>query len=88
MIQLARLVDKPARQVRTTFEQQVEEPQRRAYGRLANVRFALFGAETYPDADVHAAAGFGTVKGYEENGVPVPVWTTIGGLYPHGQGAR
>ncbi len=81
MIQLARLVDKPARQVRTTFEQQVEEPQRWAYGKLADARFALFGAETYPDATFTLRLSIGTVKGYEENGVQVPVWTTYAGLY-------
>ena len=81
MIQLARLVDKPARQVRTIYEQQVEEPQRWAYGKLANARFALFGADTYPDATFTLRLSVGTVKGYEENGVQVPVWTTLAGLY-------
>ena len=81
MIQLARLVDKPARRVRTIFEQQVEEPQRWAYGKLANARFALFGAETYPDATFTLRLSIGTVKGYEEHGVQVPVWTTFAGLY-------
>ncbi len=35
MIRLARLVDVPARNLRTRYEQQVEEPQRWAYGKLA-----------------------------------------------------
>jgi len=81
MIQLARLVDKPARRVRTIYEQQVEEPQRWAYGKLADIRFALFGTETYPDATFTLRLSVGTVKGYQENGVPVPVWTTLAGLY-------
>lgn len=81
MIQLARLVDKPARQVRTTYEQKVEEPQRWAYGKLANIRFALFGTDTYPDATFTLRLSFGTVKGYEDAGEPIPIWTTIAGLY-------
>lgn len=81
MVLLARLVDKPARQVRTVFEQQVEEPQREAYGKLANIRFALFGTDTYPDATFTLRLSFGTVKGYEENGRTLPVWTTMAGLY-------
>jgi hypothetical protein len=81
MIQLARTVDRPARRVRTIYEQQVEEPQRWAYGKLADVRFALFGADTYPDATFTLRLSIGTVKGYEENGVQVPVWTTLAGLY-------
>jgi hypothetical protein len=81
MIQLARLVDKPARRVRTIYEQQVEEPQRWAYGKLATARFALFGTETYPDATFTLRLSIGTVKGYEENGQQIPVWTTFAGLY-------
>ena len=81
MIQLARMVDKPARKVRTIYEQQVEEPQRWAYGKLADARFALFGADTYPDATFTLRLSVGTIKGYEQAGVQVPVWTTLAGLY-------
>jgi hypothetical protein len=85
MIRLARLVDKPARAVRTRFEQQVEEPQRWAYGKLANARFAVYGTETYPDATFTLRLAFGLVKGYRENGQELPAWTTIGGAYRHAE---
>ncbi len=81
MIRLARLVDKPAREVRTTYEQQVEEPQRSAYGKLAGARFALLGTETYPDATFTLRLAFGLVKGYRENGEQAPPWTTLDGAY-------
>ena len=81
MIQLARLVDEPARKVRTTFEQKVEEPQRWAYGKLANLRFALLGTETYPDATFTLRLAFGLVKGYRERGEQLPAWTTLAGAY-------
>ncbi len=81
MIRLARLVDKPARRARTYYEQQVEEPQRWAYGKLAGARFALFGTETYPDATFTLRLAFGLVKGYTEDGRQVPAWTTLGGAY-------
>jgi hypothetical protein len=81
MIRLARLVDGPARKVRTRYEQQVEEPQRWAYGKLANARFAIFGTETYPDATFTLRLAFGSVKGYRENGEQVPAWTTLAGAY-------
>ena len=81
MIQLARLVDKPSRRVRMVLEQQVGEPQRVAYGRLADIRFALLGAETYPDATFTPRLSFGPVRRCVENGKPAPAWTTIGGLY-------
>jgi hypothetical protein len=81
MIRLARLVDEPARKVRTTYEQQVEEPQRTAYGKLANIRFELLGTETYPDATFTLRLAYGIVEGYRENGQPVPAWTTMAGAY-------
>jgi hypothetical protein len=81
MIQLARLVDGAARKVRTTYEQQVEEPQRAAYGKLANARFALYGTETYPDATFTLRLAFGLVKGARENNEPAPAWTTIAGAF-------
>ncbi len=81
MIRLARLVDEPARKLRTTYEQQVEEPQRTAYGKLANIRFQQFGTETYPDATFTLRLAFGLVEGYRENGEAVPAWTTMAGTY-------
>jgi hypothetical protein len=81
LIRLARLVDKPARAVREIYEQQVEEPQRSAYGKLANARFTLFGTETYPDATFTLRLAFGLVKGYRQDGEQAPAWTTIAGAY-------
>ncbi len=81
MILLARLVDKPAREVRMRYEQKVEEPQRAAYGKLANARFAVYGTETYPDATFTLRLAFGLVKGFEMAGEKVPAWTTLDGLY-------
>jgi hypothetical protein len=81
MIQLARLVDKPARDCRTFFERNVEEPQRTAYGKIANALFAIYGADNYPDATFTLRLAFGTVKGYTENSRAIPAWTTLGGAY-------
>ena len=35
----------------------------------------------YPDATFTLRLAFGTVKGYEEDGKPVPAITTMAGLY-------
>ena len=80
MIRLALLVDRPARAVRTRFEQQVEEPQRWAYGKLANARFALFGTETYPDATFTLRLAFGLVQGLPRG------WPTRARLDDDGRG--
>jgi hypothetical protein len=81
MIRLARLVDPASRAIRSRFEQQVEEPQRQAYGVLANARFAVYGTEAYPDATFTLRLAFGLVKGYNEADESIPAWTTIAGAY-------
>jgi hypothetical protein len=85
MIQLARLVDTKARELRTTFEQQVEEPQRQAYAKIAAARFKLLGTSTYPDATFTLRLAYGAVKGYEDRGESIPPWTTIGGTFKHSE---
>src|SRR4029077_312424 len=59
MIRLARLVDEPARKVRRTFDEQVEEPQRQAYSKIALARFAVYGSALYPDATFTLRLAFG-----------------------------
>ncbi len=83
MIQLALLVDGPARKVRRTLEEQVDEPLRQAYAKIAKARFDVLGTEVYPDATFTLRLAFGIVKGYDELGQPLPPWTTLGGAYQH-----
>jgi hypothetical protein len=73
-------VDGPARKLRAAAER-IGEPQTQAYETLAKVRFALFGISESPDATFTLRLSFGPVKCCEENGVPAPAWTTIGGMY-------
>ncbi len=81
MLVLARLVDAPARKVRKVYDEDVEEPLRQAYGKIAKARFAVHGKDVYPDATFTLRLAFGTVKGYEERGEKIPWATTIGGTY-------
>lgn len=81
MIQLARLVDDEARQVRKLYEEQVEEPLRQAYAKIARATFAVKGKDIYPDATFTLRLAFGEVKGYEEDGKKIPAMTTLGGAY-------
>jgi hypothetical protein len=85
MIQLARAMDPRARELRKTYEQQVEEPQRQAYAKIAAARFATLGTATYPDATFTLRLAFGPVKGYEDEGKQVPPWTTMGGTFKHAE---
>jgi hypothetical protein len=83
MVQLARLIDPESRRIRQAFEQQVDEPLRQAYGKIANARFAAYGASVYPDATFTLRLSYGEVKGYTEIGEKVPWATTLGGTYEH-----
>ncbi len=80
MIELARLIDAPARAARSVFESQ-DEIKQQAYAELAKARFAVEGTSTYPDATFTLRLSYGTVRGYEENGKGVPPFTNFAGLY-------
>jgi hypothetical protein len=83
MIQLARLIDPDSRRIRQTFEQQVDEPQRQAYTKIANARFGIYGSNVYPDATFTLRLAFGEAKGYTEAGEKIPWATHLGGTYEH-----
>jgi Peptidase S46 len=83
MIRLARMIDPEARQIRQTFEQQVDEPQRQAYSKIAKARFAVYGSSIYPDATFTLRLAFGEAKGYTEGGERIPWTTALGGTYEH-----
>jgi Peptidase S46 len=83
MIDLARIVDGPARQARKVFEAQ-DEIKQQAYGEIAKARFAVEGTGNYPDATFTLRLSYGTVRGYEERGKQIPTLTNIAGLYQRG----
>lgn len=80
MIDLARLVDTQAREVRKIIETQGEVKQQ-AHAKIAKARFALEGTSTYPDATFTLRLAFGTVSGYEEGGKYIEPHTMFAGLY-------
>ena len=80
MIVVARLVDGRARELRKQYEDNVAEPLRQAYSKIANAVFKTSG-DTYPDATFTLRLSYGTVKGYEENGKQIPWTTTMAGAF-------
>jgi hypothetical protein len=80
MIELARIVDAPARAARKTFEAQ-DETKQEAYATIAKARFALEGTNSYPDATFTLRLAYGAVKGYEQDGIQIPPLTDFAGLY-------
>lgn len=82
MIVLARLVDARARELRKTYEQEVEEPLRQEYAKVAATRFRLLGSTVPPDATFTLRLGYGAVKGYSGDAGPsFPTVTTFGGVF-------
>lgn len=80
MLQLAATVDPAARDVRKLLEPE-REAVRQAHALIEKARFALSGGKEYPDATSSLRLAFGVVKGYEENGKPIPFETTFAGLF-------
>jgi hypothetical protein len=83
MIELARLIDQPAREARKVFEAQ-DEIKQQAYAKIAKARFETQGTSGYPDATFTLRLSYGTVRGYEENGKQIPALTNTAGLYQRG----
>jgi hypothetical protein len=80
MIELAKVVDGPAREARKIWEAQ-DEIKQQAYAEIAKARFAIQGTNSYPDATFTLRLSYGPLKSYEENGKQVPALTTMAGLY-------
>jgi hypothetical protein len=84
LIKLALLVDDEVRADRKLTDE-LDEIERQAYAKIAEATFATQGTSTYPDATFSLRLAFGPVKGYTENGEPIPAWTEIGGAFEHEQ---
>src|SRR5438270_1280294 len=67
LLDLARLIDGPARDARKAHDAQ-EEIKEQAYAEIAKARFAIEGTSNYPDATFTLRLSYGTVRGYEEDG--------------------
>ena len=83
-IELARLVDGRARELRTKYDNEVLAVERDAYSKIAQSVFATQGDSAYPDGTFTLRLSYGQVKGYMENGKPVTPFTEIRGLYVRG----
>ncbi|HEX7154768.1 MAG TPA: S46 family peptidase [Thermoanaerobaculia bacterium] len=81
MLVVARLVDARARELRKQQEEEVQEPLRQAYAKIANAKFRAGGENLYPDATFTLRLSFGAVKGYRLDPYVQPWSTTFAGLY-------
>jgi hypothetical protein len=81
MIQLARSIDREARELSKRYNNEVLGVERSAYAKIARALFETEGDRIYPDATFTLRLSYGAVKGYTEEGKPVAPYTTLGGLY-------
>lgn len=86
MIQYALKIDPMARQVRSEYEAKVSGPIQIASEKIARARFKAFGTSTYPDATFSIRLSYGKVAGWTDNGVTVPPFTYMGGLFDRATG--
>ena len=80
MLDLARLIDGPAKESRKIYDAQ-EEIKKQAYAEIAKARFAIEGTGSFPDATFTLRLSYGTVRGYEQDGKQIPAFTDFAGLY-------
>ncbi len=86
-IMLARSVDGDARAIRARYENDVESVVDKNSELIAAARFEKYGTSVYPDATFTQRFSFGKVEGWDEKGVPVKPFTTIGGAFEHATGS-
>jgi hypothetical protein len=88
MIVYARAIEANDRALQKRYDEQVEGPLTAARARLADARFAAYGASVYPDATFSLRITYGKVGGWVENGAKVPHRTTFAGAFDRATGAE
>ena len=86
MIELARQVLPFYLRYRRIYRNDVSAVLDANTAKIARARFALHGTSIYPDATFTERLSYGVVKGWMEQGKPVPPFTHIKGLYQRAKG--
>lgn len=86
LMDFARILDAPARAVRTDNDDNVKAVITKNSALIAKARFALEGTGTYPDATFTLRLSYGAVAGYKENGRTIAPTTNFAGAYAHATG--
>jgi len=86
MIELARLVDPQAREIRKKYEDEVEAPVDAAQEQIAAIRFRTYGTSVPPDATFTLRLNFGTVQGWKEDDHDVEPFTYLSRLFERATG--
>ncbi len=87
MIILARNIDADARALRKSYENEVQAPTAAAQEKIAKVRFAATGTDTYPDATFTLRISYGAVESWQERGEEIENFSRLSRLYERTTGA-
>ncbi|HYU78187.1 MAG TPA: S46 family peptidase [Vicinamibacterales bacterium] len=82
-IEIARLLEPRARELRRRYDNEVVGVERDAYAKIAQAVFATQGDTAYPDGTFTLRLSYGSVKSYTANGKRVNPYTDFRGLYVH-----
>jgi len=83
LIVLMRDIDPRARELRKQWDDKVDAVIRLNSTKIAKARFAVQGANSYPDATFTLRLSYGTIKGYKANGKKVAPYTKMAGAFKH-----
>ena len=87
MIRLAKIFDQRGRDYQKRYDDEVEAVVRKNSTKLAQARFAIMGANQYPDATGTLRLTWGPITGYKnDSGNPVPPFTDFAGAFQHATG--
>jgi V8-like Glu-specific endopeptidase len=86
MIAFVLRTDPLSRAARRTFEDDVIGPEQRVGETIARARFALGGADLYPDATFSLRLSWGRIAGWEKDSAKIDPFTTLAGLYARADG--
>jgi hypothetical protein len=88
-MRVARILDGPSRQFRKEYEDTDEPVLTQAAGKIAQARYAVYGANDYPDATFTFRVSFGDVRGYQnDSGALIPWATDFEGMYRRATGVE
>ncbi len=88
MIVYARSLDANDRALQQRYDAEVDGPLTAAQAKLADARFAAYGATQYPDATFTLRVSYGKVAGWIERGKMVPTRTLMAGTFDRATGAE
>jgi len=86
LIRFVLATDADSRAVRKLYEDEVSGPVEQAQQKIAHARFAIYGTSVYPDATFTLRLSYGKVEGWDNNGVAVPAFTYLSGLWERATG--